>query len=76
MTNAVPGQGRTALSKPNSAILQQTLSKNQLNRISELSNYIRRRQLTNALALLERRGLTGDLAIFLLVNLQNLEVGI
>jgi hypothetical protein len=61
---------RYSKSSCNSAILPQALQSNQLFLI-----YIRRRQLTNALEFLQERGYSGDLAIFMLANLQNLEVG-
>ena len=42
--------------------------------ISALFDCVRDRQLTSALVLLEKRGLTGDTALFLIANLQDLEV--
>lgn len=50
-------------------ILQQTSAKKQLN------NCIDSRSLTDSLNILENSGYTGDLAIFILANLQGLEVG-
>jgi hypothetical protein len=38
----------------------------------ELPKYIRDRSLTDALEFLEKRGVTGDLAVFMLANLQKL----
>jgi len=55
-------------------ILTQVTPQNQASRISELSNYISRRHLTDALEVLEKSSVTGDLAIFMLANLQSLEV--
>lgn len=52
------------------SILAQTLPINQESRISELSNYISRHQLTNSLEHLEQCGFSGDTAIFMLAYLQ------
>ena len=49
-------------------ILQQTSDKKQLN------NCIDSRSLTDCLTILENSGYTGDTAIFILANLQTLEV--
>ena len=42
--------------------------------ISPIFNCIRDRSVSTALDFLEKRGVTGDVAIFILANLQNLEV--
>jgi hypothetical protein len=52
-----------------SSILTQTLPKNQL--LLSISGH----QLTEVIETLESTGFTGDLAIFFIANLQNLEVG-
>lgn len=57
-----------AIEKLNS-ILAQTPTTNQEYRISELSNYIRHHQLTNALEYLEQCGFNNDVAIFMLALL-------
>jgi hypothetical protein len=49
-------------------ILPQSPTKNQV--VSEISNYISSGALTNALEFLEKRGITGDVALFLVANLQ------
>lgn len=55
-------------------ILPQNTTENQV--VSELSNYIADGSLTEGLELLQKRGITGDLAIFILANLQSLEVAL
>lgn len=52
------------------SILTQIPTTNQESRISELSNYIRHHQLTNALEYLEQCGFSDDTAIFILALLQ------
>lgn len=67
MTNAAPGKGRTALSLKinlDSAIVTQNISVNQLLLL------IRSHQLTEVIETLEKRGLTGDIAVFILACLQ------
>ena len=54
------------------SILTQTPTTNQESRISELSNYIRHHQLTNALQYLEQCGFNNDVAIFFIASLQSL----
>ena len=59
-------------SKKSTKIIPQAPTKNQV--ISEVSNYIAIGSLTNALDLLKKRGITGDVALFMLASLQSLEV--
>lgn len=59
-----------------SAIVTQNISVNQEYRISELSNYISDHRLTESVEILENVGFTGDLAVFLIANLQILEVAV
>ena len=51
-----------------STIVLQAPTKNQV--ASEISSYISNGALTNALEFLEKRGITGDVALFLVANLQ------
>lgn len=53
-------------------ILAQSPTKNQV--VSELSSYITSGALTNALEFLEKYGITGDVALFIVASLQSLEV--
>jgi hypothetical protein len=55
-----------------SSIVPQIQSPNQAAR---LKKYVRDRSLTTALDFLEKRNISGDVAIFILANLQSLEVG-
>lgn len=64
------------LSRGNSItrILPQNPTKNQV--VLELSNYIANRSFTEAVDLLEKCGITGDVALFIIANLQSLEVAL
>ncbi|MBD2527456.1 hypothetical protein [Nostoc sp. FACHB-133] len=54
-----------------SSILTQTLPKSQESRISELSNYISNRRLTESIEILEKAGYSGgNTAIFMLAYCQ------
>lgn len=53
-----------------SSILTQTLPKSQEYRISELSNYISNRRLTESIEILEKAGYSGNTAIFMLAYCQ------
>lgn len=54
-------------------IVQQAPTTSQV--ILELSKYISSRSLTDALDLLEKRGITGDVSIFIISNLHTLSGG-
>lgn len=66
-TLACDGKGFLG-SNSTTRILPQSPTKNQV--VSEISNYISSGALTNALEFLEKRGITGDVALFLVANLQ------
>ncbi|MBL1202466.1 MAG: hypothetical protein FWK04_26215 [Nostoc sp. GBBB01] len=51
-------------------IVTQTLPKNQESRISELSNYISDRRLTESIKILEKASYSGNTAIFMLAYCQ------
>lgn len=53
-------------------ILSQASTKSPV--VLEISKYISLRSLTDALDLLEKHGITGDVALFTLASLQTLEV--
>jgi len=72
MANAAPRPGATLRKNITSVILADNLNKNQSFRTTELSNYVRSRQLTESLDLLEKCGFSGDTAIFVLSNFQSL----
>lgn len=60
------------LSRKNSItrILPRSTTQNQV--VPELSYYINRRRFTDSLELLEKRGITGDTARFIIANLQSI----